>query len=147
MEGLICFGDSVLVCQHCLRDILSPLIRETGAYRDFAEQKRSGAELAALFQQIALLGQVRDCDAALWGEWFDLRRDSFSVSPADLPIPKRFSWENDERGFIETYAIIVSALASANFSARLFASMFYTLGMAALGVVIFQNIWFVLKHW
>ncbi len=120
------------------------LIKETGAYRDFAEQKRSGTELANLLQYLIRAEQIASDVALQWSNWLNSRQVTFPQSQRQSnAIPP----EMEERAFIEFYAIVVNALAKTNTPARACASLLYASGMIALGTIVVQNIWFVMQHW
>ncbi len=55
--------------------------------------------------------------------------------------------EADDRAFKEAYALIIAALIESRRVARLFTSLFYGVGMVAFGLVIFENVKYVLEHW
>jgi hypothetical protein len=118
-----------------------PLIKETSAYRDFFEQKRSGAELAAAIDNLAKQGQLKRDMADNWLNWFSSRQVTLHQQTG------AYSYEKEDRAFTEAYAIVIDALGKTNCVARFVAVFLYGLGLFALGYIMWQNSCFVIEHW
>ncbi|MBI3903557.1 MAG: hypothetical protein HY306_11570 [Nitrosomonadales bacterium] len=113
------------------------LIKETTSFRDFAEQRRSGTELQKQLDELEQNGSLAYAEVIQWKNWFGARQvTNMTLTPA-----------NDERGFIEVYAIIVDALATSSQPTRFITSALYSVGLLAFAILLIQNICFVAKHW
>ena len=112
------------------------LIKETESYKDFAEQRRSGFELANIFENLNQDMLITGQQYSRWKTWFDGRQQQ-----------EGYTTVVEERMFPEAYAIAEEALARSKFWRRFCATILYALGMAAFAIIVFQNILFVASHW
>jgi hypothetical protein len=117
------------------------LIKETAAYRDFAEQQRSATELKEILESLREKRQVEADIANQWINWTNQRQVHAVNANHNLLL------ETETRSFIEFYAVVVDALGKTNRGARFIATSFYAAGLASFAVVVCQNILFVARHW
>ena len=115
------------------------LIKETGSYSEFSEQKRSVAELSTQLKNQKLPQELR----GRWINWFS----GFIGNMFNQCGVAGFETERVERTLPEAYAEIIEALNVTKAFVRLFISTLYLTGLALFAYLIYQNSIFVFKHW
>jgi hypothetical protein len=120
------------------------LIKETGSFKDFSEQKRSGNELLEILRPVGESTEQNQSPKYVSEfNWLNTRHVTLAGAinnSSQLPIG------HEERAMIEVYAHAIEVVNNGNSWARGFISLFYGIGGLGFTFILFQNAYSVATH-